>query len=116
MSTMSQQFNRNHKVERYFWDLVHFHTYTLFTLVWIGGRVWFLFTEKTSSELKVNQNASLQTMWERSVYLLARCVCGGSNKSIYKKKSDEFWNVIEFCPQIYIYLGNIKHFEYSAHL
>lgn len=55
-------------------------------------------------------------MWERSVYLLARCVCGGSNKSIYKKKSDEFWNVIEFCPQIYIYLGNIKHFEYSAHL
>lgn len=39
MSTMTQQFNRNHKVEPYFWDLVHFHTYTLFTLVWIGGRV-----------------------------------------------------------------------------
>lgn len=54
--------------------------------------VWFLFTEKTSSELKVNQNASLQTMWERSVYLLARCVCGGSKKSIYKKKK---WRVLE---------------------
>lgn len=51
----------------------------------------------------------------QSTYWLDVSVVGA--KKVYtRKKSDEFWNVIEFCPQIYIYLGNIKHFEYSAHL
>lgn len=42
--------------------------------------IWF---EKNPSELKGNQNEPLETMWEYSVHLLARCVWGVSK---YRKK------------------------------
>lgn len=62
--------------------------FTLFYIRWYFCKlllfpvVWFFFPHR---KLLANQSASLQIIWQRSIYLLAKCVWGSINKSKYRE-------------------------------